>query len=438
MTKERRPNSVLCFNLRAGCLALGILLLGHEIGSFLLGVPNTVDLRSAIVPYDYRWSAGSFFIQNDWKIRPNLTINLGLRYSLQLPRIEANDRQGFFDAGQTLTVPVTNTVIRSAAAGNPIVAVPAGILPATTQVPVFTYAGKGGRSRYLLPVDYNNFAPRFGVNWAPGLFGLNRDGGRSFIISGGYGLTHLAMTGQDRFPSPDLGGAASDSYTFNTGQVDPQFVMRLSSNLPAYTKRDPNLNIPDDGIVGMQSLNLAGGLFFVDPATKVPSAHNWNLTLSYEVLRNTVVSVGYAGSYSSNLFLPVYSLNFRDFSRVEKLLQAGIDPELQVQDPLGRLDSTGRIRSVRLGELTAPYLGFASVNNAYDSSAMSVRHAGYISVQRRLNRGLSLPAITPSARRLTMPRAAEASSIQASRRSHSRNSHSEAAERMTDPWPSMT
>ncbi len=362
---------------------------GHEFTSFLLGIPNTVGLRSSIVPYDYRWSSGSFFIQNDWKVRPNLTLNLGLRYSLQLPRIEANDRQGFFDAGRTLTVPLTNTVIRSAAAGNPIVAVPAGVLPATTQVPVFTYVGKEGRSRYLLPVDKNNFAPRFGVNWAPELFGLNRPGGRSFIISGGYGLTHLAMTGQDRFPSPDLGGAASDTFTFEAGQVDPQFVMRLSSNPPAYTKRDLNLNIPADGIVGMESLNLAGTLFFVDPATRVPSAHNWNLTLSYEALKNTVVSVSYAGSYSSSLFYPAYSLNFRDFPRVEKLLQAGIDPELLVQDPLGRRDSAGRIRSVRLGEVTAPYLGFAAVSNLWDSSASSIRHAGYVSVQRRVGRGLS-------------------------------------------------
>ncbi|MGH9841352.1 MAG: carboxypeptidase regulatory-like domain-containing protein [Blastocatellia bacterium] len=362
---------------------------GHEFVSFLLGIPNTVNLRSAVVPYDYRWRSGAFFIQNDWKVRPNLTLNLGLRYSLQLPRVEANNLQGFFDAGRTLTVPITNTVIRRAAAGNPIVPVPAGVLPTTTQVPVFTYAGKDGRSRYLLPVDYNNFAPRFGVNWAPGLFGLNRAGGRGFTIGGGYGLSHLAMTGQDRFPSPDLGGAASDSFTFNAGQVDPQFAMRLSSNPPAYTRRDPNLDIPADGIVGLQSLNLAGETFFVDPATRVPSAHNWNLTLSYEVLKNTVVSVSYAGSYSSSLFLPGYSVNFRDFSRVEKLLQAGIDPELLVQDPLGRLDSAGRIRNVRLGDLTSPYLGFTGVQNQWDTSAMSVRHAGYVSVQRRVGRGLS-------------------------------------------------
>ncbi len=362
---------------------------GHEITSFLLGIPNVVNLRSAVIPYDYRWSSGSFFIQNDWKVRPNLTLNLGLRYSLQLPRIETNNLQGFLDAGRTLTVPITNTVIRSAATGNPIVPVPAGVLPATTQVPVFIFAGKGELSRYVLPVDKNNFAPRFGVNWAPGLFGLNRAGGRSFIVSGGYGLTHLAMTGLDRFPSADVGGLANDTFTFQTGQVDPQFAMRLASNPPAYTKRDPLLDFPADGIVGMQSLNLPGTLSFVDPETRVPSAHSWNLTLSYEVMKNTVVSVSYAGSYSSSLFYPAYSLNFRDFSQVEKLLQAGIDPELQVQDPLGRLDSQGRIRNVRLGDLATPYAGFGAVTNLFDSSAMSVRHAGYVSVQRRLNRGLS-------------------------------------------------
>ena len=58
---------------------------GNPVASFLLGVPNSVVLANTAIPYYYRWAAGAAYIQNDWKIRPNLTLNIGVRYSLQLP-----------------------------------------------------------------------------------------------------------------------------------------------------------------------------------------------------------------------------------------------------------------------------------------------------------------------------------------------------------------
>jgi len=69
---------------------------GDSFASFLLGVPNAVAIRTTLIPYNYRWNAGAAFVQNDWKVRPNLTLNLGLRYSLQFPRTEKNNLQGVF------------------------------------------------------------------------------------------------------------------------------------------------------------------------------------------------------------------------------------------------------------------------------------------------------------------------------------------------------
>ncbi len=70
---------------------------GAPFASFLLGVANgTVTLRNAQIPYYYRWNSYAGFVQNDWKVRPNLTLNIGMRYSLQMPRTEKFDRQGVF------------------------------------------------------------------------------------------------------------------------------------------------------------------------------------------------------------------------------------------------------------------------------------------------------------------------------------------------------
>src|SRR5215475_8585030 len=64
---------------------------GNDLASFLLGVPNTVPIRPLLFDYNYRWNSAAAFVQNDWKIRPNFTLNLGLRYSLQYPRTEKHN-----------------------------------------------------------------------------------------------------------------------------------------------------------------------------------------------------------------------------------------------------------------------------------------------------------------------------------------------------------
>ncbi len=69
---------------------------GNTVASTLIGVPNIVDVRPLIFDYDYRWKGFAGFVQNDWRVRPNLTLNLGLRYSLQLPREEKHNNQGVF------------------------------------------------------------------------------------------------------------------------------------------------------------------------------------------------------------------------------------------------------------------------------------------------------------------------------------------------------
>src|ERR1035438_1906238 len=61
------------------------------------GVVNgNVTMRNTQVPYYYRWNQGAAFIQNDWKVRSNLSVNIGLRYNLSMPRTEKYNNQGVF------------------------------------------------------------------------------------------------------------------------------------------------------------------------------------------------------------------------------------------------------------------------------------------------------------------------------------------------------
>jgi hypothetical protein len=70
---------------------------GSGFASYLLGVPNgNVTMANAQIPYYYRWNSAAGFVQNDWRIRPSLTLNIGMRYGLQMPRTEKFNHQGVF------------------------------------------------------------------------------------------------------------------------------------------------------------------------------------------------------------------------------------------------------------------------------------------------------------------------------------------------------
>ena len=150
--------------------------------SFLLGVPNQQDFRPALFTYNYQWDSGAVFAQNDWKIRPNFTLNLGLRYSLQKPRTEANNQQGVFRPDLAATQMLSDAQRRSIATNSGILAadpIPSYV-PTTATIVPFAFSGRGGRSRYIVPVDKKAFEPHFGFAWSPRMriFGMDLRKGR--------------------------------------------------------------------------------------------------------------------------------------------------------------------------------------------------------------------------------------------------------------------
>jgi hypothetical protein len=357
---------------------------GDPLASYLLGVPNQVLIRPVLIPYYYRWNSGAAFVQNDWKVRPNLTLNLGLRYSLQLPRTEKYNLQGVFLPDQTQTYTLSTPYV-----------LPNGQTISSIQVPAFAYAGRGGRSKYLTPIDYTDFEPRFGFAYSPKqLFGHNLQD--NFVIRGGYGISHAPLTGNNRLPNPDFGATTNvnTTATGSTGALDPNYAVRLSSNVPVYSSLTPQqaLNIPADGLIYLNSLAIPG--FVVSNNTKTPYAQNWNLTLSYAVAKNTVLEVAYVGSKGTHLFLPLININPRDINTINAIEAAGgtVNSDSLINDPLGRRDLLGNLISVPVGSLASRFAGFNHLYSFYDTSGNSIRHAMYVSLNRRVGRGLSFTA----------------------------------------------
>ena len=133
---------------------------GQGFAEMLLGLPSSgsIDVNGNYAEQSRIWSA---YVHDDWKITSKLTVNLGLRYEVELPTTERYNRSV---AGFDSTTP---SPIQAAAQAN-------YALHPTSQIPVdqlrvlggLTFAGVNGNPRGLWKTDKNNFMPRAGLAYA--------------------------------------------------------------------------------------------------------------------------------------------------------------------------------------------------------------------------------------------------------------------------------
>ena len=371
---------------------------GNPFASLLIGVPNDVDVRPLLLNYDYRWKSGAAFVQNDWKVRPNFTLNLGLRYSLQFPRYEKNNLQGVFRPDLAKTVTLTDAQRQAIATGTGLPITDPNI-PTTADIPPFAFAGMGGRSKYITPVDYWGIEPRFGFAWSPKMkvFGLDLEKW-SAVVRGGYGISHAALTGNNRNPNPDFGSFTNVPTTAagSSGSADAGQPVRLTGNPPVFSNRTlfEQLGVDGNGLVFENAIAIPAfaGSDFSAGSGKVPYTQNWNLSLQFEPLKNTVIELAYTGNKGTHLYLPLVNINPRNVDFVETLEAQNLSADTTFNDPLGRRNLLGAVITIPRGSVASPFFGFQNLNRYYDPSGNSIRHAGYIDVKRRVGRGLTFTA----------------------------------------------
>lgn len=360
---------------------------GADFASFLLGVPSGVTLQSSTIPYYYRWNALNGYVQNHWQATQNLTLDFGLRYSLDLPRTEKYGLQAVLRTDLATTVPFPTQLLNTN--GTPYTGLPASLLPATAQVPVLQFAGRGGASNYLYPPNYTEFQPRFGFAYVPKIPGFN-NGSRTLVIRGGYGLSYLPVTGTDISPAPNF-SLSSQTYGLNSGQTNPAYLTRLASN-PPILSTGTSVAIPANGQVTLNSLSYSG-TFAVSQGFKVPYSQTFSLAIQMEVLRNTVVEIGYSGNKGTHLFFPAINVNALPFSTSQKLSALNVSLTSNIRDPLNRPvdpnNPAAGIINVPIASILQPYAGFTSLLEKYETGADATHHAVYVTANRRLGRGFS-------------------------------------------------
>jgi hypothetical protein len=246
----------------------------NDRADFLMGLPDEY-LQFGKAPSNIRTHNISGFFQDEWKVRKNLTLNLGIRYEYSSPKLDTQGRSFSLDYGQQSTV---------------FTGAPKGLLfPGDPQAPLGSN----------FP-DKNDWAPRFGFAYAPGNNGKTS-------IRGGVGVFYDILKGEDNlqfngqapffgfadlFPNPLTSNPTaplnflSNPYVA-TGQPNP------------FPSRPPPHNL-DFNAAGDLPFG-GGGVYFVDPNLRTPYVFQYNLSVQREVMRNTTLEVSYIGSDSHKL-----------------------------------------------------------------------------------------------------------------------------------------
>ncbi|MBI3681669.1 MAG: TonB-dependent receptor [Acidobacteria bacterium] len=355
---------------------------GWQFASFLLGVPNSIDTRSILIPYYYRWKVGAAYFQDDIRLTRNLTLNLGLRWQYNSPRGEKFNRQATLDLDDPIEI--------HDAAGN--------VRSITFN---YLYSGFNGRSIYLEPAHRRNLEPRFGFAWAPKWGPFSR---RLFVVRGGYGISHPGTTGRGRDPIPDFGAGASGSFGYTrfqsganparTQSENPQYLLSIGRNRPVLISEPGVLDIPADGKMCLacatrrDSRLPAGSLVLFAQDAKTQYVQTWNLTTQMEMPYHSVLTLSYLGTKGTHLYSPMLGINYPDREEYELLLEEGGDPNELVPDPFGRVDAAGNPVLIPQVNLLRPYPTAGDINIAGITNSNSIYHAMTASVDRRFSKGL--------------------------------------------------
>jgi Carboxypeptidase regulatory-like domain len=228
------------------------------LSDFANGVATEYDQNSA-GRKGYRTRSFNFYGQDDFKVKPSLTLNLGLRYELNTNLYDIRDEVAAFRPGQQSTVFPT---------------APAGLV----------FPGDTGVSRSTYPNDYNNFAPRVGFAWD-----VLRNGKLS--LRGGYGLYYDVVISETTLQFLTSAPYSIQPNIFSTTINNP-FSGSLENPLAQPFPHNPAK--PGDPF---DFTSVAPVVLTVnDPNFRTPYAHQYNMQVQYEFLRGYTLEVGYVAT----------------------------------------------------------------------------------------------------------------------------------------------
>ncbi len=336
---------------------------GDPFASFLLGLPQNESLT--VNSHFPRWNQRYYalYVQDDFKFRRNLTLNLGVRWDVDTPRHEASGAQSF------LSLTASN--------------------PATPGFPGALTFGKNatGTSTYL-----KDIAPRIGFAWSPNFV-------RDTVVRGAYSIYYAPLSYSDFGAFLTSGTTANPNFTSGNNFTP---VQSLDAGFPTYT---PPSNTSDPTLLNFSQ----NGVNTVLPSYGRPGmVQNWDLEIQHQIMPDLILSVGYVGQHATRLNSGLAQVNTIN----PKYNYLGANLGLQVTDPQaapilaslgvtvpswfipGWNDGVNNNGLDTIGNLLRPFPQFGDINTncCLENLGQSTYNALQAKLERRFRNGLNLLA----------------------------------------------
>lgn len=260
---------------------------GNSIASLLLGTATsgTFSINPTLLFSQHYYAP---FIQDDWKIRRNLTLNIGIRYDLNEPPTERHNKFDY-TFNQSITNPVSASLATPLKGG-------------------LEFPGVNGNPRSYNVLDTATFQPRLGLSWSPW---------DKLVVHGGFGIFF-----QNPNPGPnETGFSATTQYdASNDGGVTPTQNLGVPASGTSVNPF-PTIIQPTGSSLGAET-GLGQGLFYLNPQFSVPRTYQYVGGIQQQFGKDSVLEINYSGNRTVN------SATSDNINRESLLLLAQCNPQL--------------------------------------------------------------------------------------------------------------
>lgn len=360
----------------------------QSFADYLIGAPspNSGYTQAALQLLDSRTRYGGAYVQDSWKVTPDLTLNLGLRWEVSMPWYDTQGKIQTWVKGEQSTV-FPNS--------------PTGLV----------FPGDPGIPKTLAPTRYNNFGPRIGLAYSPsfsdGVLGKVFGGPGKTSIRAAYGVYYTSVEDLNLFF--EVADAPFGLFWTSPGPVDfdEPFRNRVDGTIGQEGQRFP-FTVPTPGNPNNKNINF--GIyepmsFFpgYDIKNRLPYAEHFNLSIQRELSKSTVLTLAYVGTEGHRL-IEQEDVNPGNAALCMQLNALGATPtcgpqgeQTTYQLPLGSAlgvpcaDGTASncvygTRNFLLQNNYCPEsqgLCFGNANTLTHLAANSIYHSGQITIERK-------------------------------------------------------
>jgi len=350
---------------------------GDGMASFLMGqmlgggsTGYEIQFEPAMESFQY-----AMFAQDNWKAKPKLTLNMGLRYEISLPRTERHNRQNWFDPNAvnplnggsiSYTDPLSGQSVTRPLLGGE----------------VFTSANE----RRNWNTNWKNIQPRFGFAY---------QFADKLVIRGGYGI----YFGQSRSGANGVGSYGTQGFNQYTSAITTYQNDGATPYLHLSNPYPNGLLQPAGSSLGL--LNDVGfgaiGPVRSSLMTHTPYEQSWSFGFEQQLPWNVLVDVEYIGKKGTHLYfsgsnsLDILGPQIENYSptQINNLLTYVTNPLASVNGgPISNPNSTLSSPTVQGYQLELPYPEFTSVTSDVEPIANSIYHGLQIRAEKRYSNGL--------------------------------------------------